>query len=825
MAESAHIVNLRASPLFAVRKPVALALAVLIAVFAGGALGQTTGARYDEIITQARNGRTDAAIVYLEELLAREPANLRARYDLIVIMGWVGRPDEAWRLAERFDPQTAPVYVVSSLAASARSRGRPADAEKLYRTVLLREPRNADACIGLALALSEMGQADAALGLLRQRLSAATAAEQAGLRRAQATIHAAREDFASAADALRELVALEPANPQARRDLAAAYSRAGAAGFAFDTLKDVPPAERGDGWTQSAADTGAALIRWGELQIKHESGPARFAEIDRAIADNAWLLAELAGAPRKDADAIRRARYDRLLALRVRVRMPETVALFEALSAENMELPPYVITAAADAYLYLEQPQRARDLYLQAQVKSAAADPGMGLFYAYIETEQFAEAYALVDRKVLQTPKYDISYTPPRPNETYLSLRVAQAMVRSYGDEQGAAGQMLDELHRLTPFDSDLRAARAAWMNARGWHLRAETELRTLLKEDPAFASARIELAKTRLALRRYRDAELEAAALTALYPENKSVRGLQRDWNIHRLRELDVNTMAGRGSGGTLGNQDFALEARFYSAPLDYNYRVFARSFESYADFGDTHAYRRRIGAGLEYRDPRFTLTGQLAHGRDDGSDASAAASIEWRADDAWSARLSADSSADDIPLRARPAGIRARAVAGELTYRFNESARLSGSLGQQNFSDDNRRRQAGAAYFRRLIARPHYKLDATLGLYASRNSDLPAAPYFNPASDRAADLTLLNEWIVWRRYANAFRHRLALSAGRYGQSGFDAGRTYGLRYEHQWDWQEQFTLRYGIGRSAHPYNGVSELREYAYINLNWRF
>ena len=597
-----HMVNFPSSRLPAVRRPVALALAVLMAASPWPVLGQTAAARYDEVITQARSGRTDAAIAHLTELLAHEPANLRARYDLIVILGWAGRHAEALTLAERIDSQSAPAYVLAGVATSMRALGRPADAEKLYRTLLLREPRDADAYIGLALALSEMGQASAALALLQQRLASASTAEQIELRRAQARIYTARKDYASAADALRELSALEPGNAQARRELAAAYARAGAAGLAFDILKGLAQAERSVEWTQSAADLGAMLIQWGEVQIKHESGPARFAEIDRAIADNAWLLAELAADPLKNADAIRRARYDRLLALRVRVRMPEAVALFEAISAENPDFPPYAITAAADAYLYLEQPQRARDLYLLAQAKSGAADPGMGLFYAYIETEQFAEAYAIVDRKVLQTPKYDISYTPPRPNETYLSLRVAQAMARSYGDEQGAAGQLLDELHRQAPFDSDLRAARAAWMNARGWHLRAETELRTLLNEDLAFASARIELAKTRLALRRYRDAEQEAAALTALYPENKSVQGLQRDWNIHRMRELDVSTMAGRGSGGTLGNQDFALEARFYSAPLDYNYRVFARSFESYADFGDTHAYRRRIGAGLEY-------------------------------------------------------------------------------------------------------------------------------------------------------------------------------------------------------------------------------
>ncbi len=185
----------------------------------------------------------------------------------------------------------------------------------------------------------------------------------------------------------------------------------------------------------------------------------------------------------------------------------------------------------------------------------------------------------------------------------------------------------------------------------------------------------------------------------------------------------------------------------------------------------------------------------------------------------------MRADSSVDDIPLRARPLGITARGVDGELTYRFNESSNISGSIGQQNFSDGNRRQQLSAAYFQRLITGPRYKLDATVGAYTSRNTTVPTAPYYNPSNDRELDLTLANEWLTWRSYHNDFFQRLIFSGGEYWENGFGAGTAYSVRYEHQWDWQQQLTLRYGLGHSVHPYDGQKEDRNFGYLSLDVRF
>ncbi len=475
-------------------KTLALALAVSVAFnFSVPVAAQTAASRYDTVIKQARDGDTAPALDYLSEMLKQDPSNARVLYDYVVILGWAGRNADAWALRDRIDIAAAPVYVISSIASSARAISQPEAAEKLYRSALLRDPKNLDAGIGLALTLSDMKHPDAGIALLKPYLAAADNAAKIQIYRAQADIYNADGDHANAAEALRSLLQLQPQNAQAKRDLANAYRSMGAPELAFDVLRDMPLAARDDLWNQTAADRGAAMIRWGALQTQAENGPARFAEIDRAIDDNAWLIAELSTDPKKNADAIRRARFDRVLALRTRVRMREAVDLYEALRKDSADIPPYVTIAAADAYLYLEQPQHARDLYLQAQ-KAGDDDSSLGLFYAYIESEQFADAYRFIDDRVKRTPKYDYTYEPPPPNEKFLSLRIAQAMVRSYGNQQAEAGRMLDQLNREAPFDSDLRGARAAWANARGWHLRAETELRTLMQEDPSACCGRMKI-------------------------------------------------------------------------------------------------------------------------------------------------------------------------------------------------------------------------------------------------------------------------------------------------------------------------------------------
>ena len=168
--------------------------------------------------------------------------------------------------------------------------------------------------------------------------------------------------------------------------------------------------------------------------------------------------------------------------------------------------------------------------------------------------------------------------------------------------------------------------------------------------------------------------------------------------------------------------------------------------------------------------------------------------------------------------------AGISARRVFIEAVWQAHESRSAALSHAQMRFDDGNRRDTTQARWTERVIAGPVYKLEVTGALYASRNS-LAGTPYFNPARDFSPTLELANEWLQWRRYTRAFRHRVVMAAGRYAQQGFATGTVANVRYEQEWQADDRLTIRYGIGRSRHPYDGVQTLRNYGTVSLNWRF
>ena len=161
---------------------------------------------------------------------------------------------------------------------------------------------------------------------------------------------------------------------------------------------------------------------------------------------------------------------------------------------------------------------------------------------------------------------------------------------------------------------------------------------------------------------------------------------------------------------------------------------------------------------------------------------------------------------------------------MSGEAVWQAHESRSAAVSYALMEFSDGNRRDTARARWTERVIVGPVYKLEITAGLYASGNTRV-GAPYFNPSRDHSPTVEFANEWLQWRRYTRAFRHRLVVALGSYSQQGFGTGPVSNLRYEQEWTADDRLLLRYGLGRSQHPYDGVKTTRDYVYVSLNWRF
>jgi biofilm PGA synthesis protein PgaA len=785
-------------------------------------------ALYRNAINEARAGQLAHSLSTLHALVERFPARQDMLGDYVVVLGWAADDTAALALLTQVRLAEAPPYVIESLAHSARRLQRYTLAETLYRDELVRFPGRLEAQLGqvrLQLDTHDIAGATTAIAALRARFPA-----HVEVLIVFAEVALARRDYFAALTTYQAVLTQQPEHREALRGKIRTLGLLGAPQLALELAARHPGLLDTDAHDAIAVDQTAQQIRWGTIAADTGHGPARFATLDQALA-----ASDLAGAHALDparvlSPAERQLALDRISALRERYRMREAVVLYEALAARGEPMPGYAQSAAASAYLYLEQPEKARDLYRAALANDAhVLEANVGLFFALSEGEEQAAARVQIEHAVAITPQWIDAWSPAtrRDNPAYARVLSARAMAPLLANRPGDAEQQLHALSDQVPYNMAVRTDYASSLRARGWPRAADQELQWVQAVDPDNSSAAGERAGALLEMRDYHNSQAMLASAQALAAEDGRVVRAARLWQVHTLRELIVDGTYGQSNGGPTGTQDHAIDARLYSSPFNENYRAFAHTFNARAKFDDGVGARDRAGVGLEYRSPLMTATGEVAHNLNGSKSAAAsslAGSLAFTPDDYWTVRGAYEKSSNQTPLQATRVGVDADRAVGEVLWRASESRRALVGLEKMDFTDGNRREISRAQWTERVIAGPVYKLEITGGLYASQNSRRDTG-YFNPAHDFSPTVEFANEWLQWRRYTRAFRHRLVASVGSYTQDGFGTGSVYGVRYEQEWEADDRLTFRYGIGRSQHPYDGVQTDRTYGYFYLNGKF
>ena len=780
---------------------------------------------YRNAVKDARAGKTTEALAMLRSLVERYPERQDMLGDYAVVLGWAGNHVNALALLDLINRASAPSYVIEGLANSARRLQRYDLAESLYKEAILRFPDRVEPQIGLSRTLADAGKLDDAAMLIEHLR--VNYPRRIDVLEAAADIATARRDYFGALAAYQTILAQEQTHRAALRGKIKTLARLGTPQLAIELADRNPGVLAPNERDAIAADRTAHQIRWGAIAADTGRGPMRFAGLDRALADSD-VVGERALNPTMELNVTeRQLALDRVSALRERYRMRDAIALYEALALRPVPVPAYAKSAAASAYLYLEQPKKARDLYREA----LATDPDnleslIGLFYALAESEEHDAALVHIERVIALTPQWIDAWSPVtrRENPAYARVLSARAMAPLFANRPGEAEQRLHELSDLAPYNMDIRTDYASSMRARGWPRAAERALRRILAAEPDNSGALGERVGALLEMRDYPNAESALALAQATSAEDGRVVRAARLSQVHDMRELIVDGTFGSSSGGgPTGTQDYELEARLYSSPFHHNYRIFGHLYTAEAKFDNGTGRRNREGAGLEYRSSLITATGELSNGVNDGK-TGVAASLAFTPNDHWTFRGTVDTSTNETPLQASLAGIDAWRASGEVIWQPHESRSAALSYAHMDFSDSNLRDVVQARWTERVVAGPIYKLEITGALYASHNS-LAGAPYFNPSNDISPTLEFANVWLQWRRYTRAFRHRLVASVGGYWQEGFSTGLVCGARYEQEWEADDRLTFRYGVGVSEHTYDGVQTERYYGYFNLNWRF
>jgi biofilm PGA synthesis protein PgaA len=786
---------------------------------------------YEATIQSAHAGRASDAAEKLKAWLDADPSNPRILYDLVTVLHMAGQDEAAMRYYDRVVRDDAPLYALKAVGASARHVGKPDLAAKAYELALTKAPQDQEVHAGMAYVLvaeKRTGEAYDYVVSRLPRLSSSYVHDDIPLIVALGELHEQREEWLSAAEAFQDVLKLEPGFRYAERERIFALNKAGMAHLANRMAERKPELFSSEERHRLAQDAEAHAIFFGEANRDAGQGPSRFGAADIALANGRDVDARFGEKPV--------SQFDRLVALRDRMRMQETVDLYQSLVQKKLDIPPYAKVAAADAYLYLEQPEVARDLYQEAlkevgddERKRSTYEWQTALMYAYVEAEQHDEAQALADKLSASTPHMVNGGFPEVevPNEEYAEATVMTARTRLYASRLAQAEKQLQELRAHAPFNSGVRETWGELQFLRDHPRASLDEFTALHVDEPTLVDASIKRGEVLLALDRFAESKEVLKPLLMDYPESKPVQDFARKVAYYDAPTLQIETTIGSG-GSSQTKADSVTDAKLYSAPLTNSlgdpFRIFTHASHSHGEAQDGGAISRtQVGAGVNYRANDMTVEGEVHHTLDSPAGNGMALSMSLTLSDAWHVNASADTNVNDLPAEVYLAGVTAKTASVGVTWVDNESRNISGNLSRSFFSDGNARDVASLEWYERWYSGPRWRFDTTTMYAASRNSGLDRA-YFNPARDDELDVTFGAEWLTWRRYRRSFSQRLSYTAGRYWQDGFGPAAVSDIRYEHIWSDENHVDLRYGIGYSYHPYDEIREGRRYGFVSLNWQ-
>ncbi|MFC0717030.1 tetratricopeptide repeat protein [Luteimonas padinae] len=658
--------------------------------------------------------------------------------------------------------------------------------------------------------------------------AAASALPTASARDGLAHLHEAGNPSAALLAAERRL-GDSPHDDDAFRLRALSLAELGASVLAADAVAERPALFADHERERIEGDAIARRIGWGQALA---TTPERRLDETRDALQR--LRALQSGTPRRTRWEATRLRVDALDALNHLQRHEEVVAGYQALRAEGIDVPAYILPTVGDSFLALRRPREAIAVLQEALAHQPGhVDARVLLGYAWLERERFDLGLAEFEAVAAGQPAWPRRDGALEPYENWdrFQADLALAMAHSQANDNVRAEALLSDLVAMGPANAPLQAALGTVHARRGQPAAALQRHDMALALAPDDRDALAGRTDALLALDRVDGARDAAAALQRAWPDDPRQQRLVERLERHRGPQAVVahawarSTPRDAASPAPMGSRDAVTTVELRSPLLADRLRLGVVGRDSRVDFDPERTRLRSAGIGAWYRHDRLALAATASRQRDDDGREGTAWTIEagWRANDAWrfDARLAADDP--EASMQARRHGIGADSLAVSARWTPHELTSLQAGLARYRYDDGNRRDQASLDLRQRLMSRPHLLVDALAGAAAGRASLGERAAYFNPSRDASMRVGVGVDHIAWRRYEASFRQRLEVTAGPYRQRGYGTHWTPAVSYRHVWDSGRGPSLEYGVAWSRPVYDGAREQRIAFDAVLSW--
>ncbi|HBT33787.1 MAG TPA: poly-beta-1,6 N-acetyl-D-glucosamine export porin PgaA [Pusillimonas sp.] len=580
-------------------------------------------------------------------------------------------------------------------------------------------------------------------------------------------------------------------------------------------------------------DYAAELTRLSLAPARSES--ERYLLADRALAIYDTLL-EANNELSATEPANHRIYFDRIQALHARKRMQGVVQSYEQLSAENIVIPAYLLNEIGDAYLYLEQPEKAASFYENSLATNAnsprdrsdVVKEQIGRYYALQEQGRWTEAYTLLETTYAQEPPWRRlpGVNQPLPNDSYLEVARTWAVAPLFHNNPGLALERLETLSQNAPRDAGLKIELANTQRAYG-HPRAA---QLTLKQAEALAPLNPDLltaqAQTALSLQEWEQAQELVEFTQTHYPELKTTQHLQKDWGTHEKWELLIGAQKTFSSDSPVsGSGEHALETTLYSPPISLNWRALVGAGQSNATFNDEPLRNRWVKGGVQWRAGNTTIEAALINQRYGyGQKTGAYANVEQALSDTWTVGGALSWRGPATPLRALSDNISANAAQAWVRWTPDTYREWMLSVAPARFSDGNRRVELRIYGKEPIKQWPTVRLDGEIEISASANTKEDTS-YYNPKADFGALAGVRLTHLLNQRYESRLEHYVQLLAGSYSQKHFGTGPMTAIGYGISWRANRNLEISSSILGIRRPYDGKQEKELRLALNISLRF
>ncbi len=818
-------------------------------------------------VMTARRGNTERALAVLRQLLKEFPDDQQVRCDYATILAWNRQfkksIDVFNGLSEGYN---APVYVLDAIAGAYRSSGAYMKAADIYDQILKREPDNLDALRGAVRSRIEAGHEKEALALIEQqnRLMGSEDAEYTALlgyayyeagqiAKAEktylvalkqnphslevldglATIMSKQKKWKQAIKYAKMAVKIKPdAIPalyilaeakEAVDDLTGAYE-------CYDRISKLP----GGGAAinakyrllSSLGATGLALDMLKKSR-KKVSRPV----YEKLLADHASIAVQqrdtsraqkllkhnLYDAEKFGSRALRlRSSYDSIIAQSQIRSMRQIVAEYEKMLTTGEKTPYWVDTLAAEAYIYLRQPEKALHVYQIAEEKERAGkvegndwtELQLSMYYCYVELGDYKKAGKILEQLEKKIPPYTWQR---KPNWSRLSVEIEWAWWLMFQDRLAEAEAYLQKLLDAAPGSEEILNAEAYLHYYRGWPRRAEKDFRMLVNMYPNDRSARIGLCYTMNENDQWRKARKEADRLQKKYPTDQGVAKLQRSLELETMR---TEAIYFNSSLSSMVSDGFSLSQRF-NQPIFPNRSVYVESTWKYIKKGELdndelpdtlNVFRNEVGVNWRiYRD--LTLSGGFSLDYK-AEHPGGTAGFKFTPDDHISIYGEYESYSLNAPGAILLDDGWAQRYSVGVDYRQSEDFNSSVGFSQMFVSDKNMVTEISARQDKAITTGAYWKtrlaFTQSLSLNSSQDVD-----YYAPTYNVMLNIIPSVEHVWYRHYETSVVDRLSIAPGLQIEAEYAPNFAGYIRYELEWALNDIVSFQAGATGSLRNYDG----------------